>query len=126
MAQGEFYPFFLVDRITFAAAGTGTAELTVGSSEEFEGEEMFCVVSSGTFNITRIQDQGGKGYTNADGGDPIPGALFVTALDQRSMIGKFSTPLKLVPNTVLNIDTTGGTDTATLDIVMRGKKRSLA
>mgnify|MGYP001605070890 FL=1 len=126
MAAGDWYPFFLVDRITFAAAGTGTIELVIGSTEEFEGEEMFAVVSSGTFNITRVQDQGGKGYTNADAGDPIPGALLVTALDQRSMAGKFSTPLKLVPNTVLNIDTTGGTDTATLDIVMRGKKRSLA
>jgi hypothetical protein len=121
----EYRPFYLVDRITFGAAGTGTLSLTIGATEEFEGDEIFFVASSGTFNIEKIYDSSGKPYTNADSNNPIAGALFITALDQRSTAGKLSIPIYLAPNTTLYIDVTGGTDTATLDCIVKGKKRSI-
>jgi len=121
----EFYPFYFTDRVTFGAAGTGTLTLTVGATEEFIGEEMIFVVSSGTFAIEGIRDSSGKAYSSASVTDPIPSAALVTTIAQRTNIGKFSAPLQLVPNTVLTLDVTGGTSGATLDIIVRGKKRTV-
>ena len=85
---GEWYPFFLVDRVTLDANGAGVATLSIGQSEEFQGDEIDFLVSSGSFRITQINDSGGKGYTNAATADPLPSELFLTALDQRTNFHK--------------------------------------
>ena len=120
----EWYPFYLVDRVTLDANGAGTATLIVGSNEEFEGEEIDFIVSAGTFNIINIKDQGGTGYTNAAASDPLPSAAFLTALDQRSNFHKFAAPLKMPPESRLLIDFTSGTASATIDVVVKGKKKT--
>lgn len=123
--MGEWYPFFLVDRITYGAAGTGTLELTVGATEEFEGASIHFIVSSGSFNIVSIKDSSGKPYTDADSNNPIPNALFTTTMSQNSEIQEFMVPLHLAPNTTLFIETSGGTSGETLDCIIKGRKKSL-
>jgi len=120
---GEWYPYNLVDRITFGAAGTGTLTLTVGATEEFAGERIFFVPSTGTFNIVKMYDASGKPYSNCDSNNPIPGVLYDTTLAQRTDVDWFMVELNLPPNTTLYIEVSGGTSTATLDCVIVGKKR---
>lgn len=117
----EYRPYYLVDRITFGAAGTGTLSVLVGATEKFEGEEVYFVASSGTFAVEWMRDSDGTPYSNMDTSNPIPSAVFLTALDQRTTVGKFTVPLKLAPNTRFEAYVTGGTNTATLDMVIKGK-----
>jgi len=122
---GEFRPYWLVDRITFGAAGTGTLELPVGATEEFRGKRIFFVASAGSFSITKIEDRGGIPFTNADSSNPIPSALFLTALDERTFVAEFGAELNIAANNALKIEVTGGTDTATLDCIVQGMVRTL-
>lgn len=122
---GEWYPFYLVDRVTLDANGEGTSALTIGATEEFEGERIFFIVSTGTFNITDMKDSSGLAYTDAQTSDPLGSAVFLTALDQRTNVSKFTTPLQLVPNTEFNITFANGTNAATIDVIIIGKKRSI-
>jgi len=117
-------PYWLVDRVT-PSGTTGTFSLQIGASEEFEGDAIYFVASAGTLNIERIKDSSGKAYTNADSANPIPGGLFLTALDQRTWVAKFATPLVLAPNTTLTIEFSGATGSANLDCIVVGKIKSL-
>lgn len=125
LVAGEWRPYYLVDRITYGAAGTGTLEMPISASEEFQGEEIYFVVSSGSFNIEWIQNRGGTPFTNASSSDPISSTLFLTALDQRTYVGKFIIPLNIPANDAIKIYTTGGTNAATLDCIIKGKIRTL-
>ncbi len=120
-----WYPFYLVDRVTLDSAGAGQAVLRTGATEEFEGEEIDFIVSSGTFNITAIQDQGGKGLTNASSSDPLPSAFFLTALEQRTSQHKFAASLMIVPDGQISITFASGTASATIDVILKGRKRIL-
>lgn len=122
----EWYPFNLVDRVTLDSAGAGQASLKIGSTEEFEGESIDFVVSDGTFVITAMSDQGGKGLTNASSSDPLPSAFFLTTLFQRKNNQIFSAPLRLVPDGQFFITFASGTASATIDVIIKGKKRSLS
>lgn len=124
--EGEWYPYFLVDRVTLDGSGNGQSVLPIGQTEEFEGEEIDFVVSSGTFAITSIQDSGGKGYTNADSSNPLQSAMFLTALDQRTNFHKFAVPLKIERNGQISIQFASGTGAATIDVCIKGKRRTVA
>ena len=126
MGTGEWYPYYLVDRVTLDANGAGQSVLPIGTTEEFEADDLFFVVSSGTFNITSIQDSGGKGYTNADTNNPLPSAVFLTALDQRNSVQTLSTPLRIERNGQITITFASGTASATIDVIMKGKRRVIA
>jgi len=121
---GEYRPYFLVDRVTPTGA-TGTFELAVGATEEFEGSSIFFIASAGVINLVRISDSSGTAYSNCNATDVIPSAVFLTALDQRTQIAVFATPLKLGPNTRLFIEFAGATGAANLDCVIVGKMRSV-
>ena len=123
MAIEIWYPFYLVDRVTLDASGIGSAVLKISAGDFFEGDEIDFILSAGTFNIIAIKDQGGKGYTNAGAADPLPSAAFLTSLEQRTNFHKFATPLVLLPEGQLQIDFSGGTASATIDVIIKGKKR---
>jgi len=121
----QYYPFYLQKRVTLDSAGAGQLQFKVGSTEEFEGEEIDFVVSSGVFNITEIRDQSGKAFTDANTSNPLQSVLFLTALDQRSNFHKFSTPLLLGPDFQFTISFSGGTGSATIVVTIKGKRRAL-
>ena len=125
MPTGDWYPYFLVDRVTLDANGAGVATLSIGQQEEFEGEEIDFVVSAGTFRITAINDSGGKGYTNAATSDPLPSEMFLTALDQRTNFHKFASLLIIQSNGQLTITFASGTASATIDVCIKGKRRTI-
>ena len=117
-------PFFLVDRVTLDASGNGISTLSTGSGEEFEGESIDFIVSAGTFNIIQMKDSGGNGFTDANSSNPLPGAFFLTTLDQRIKNGVFAVPLTLKPSGIFTVEFSGGNASATIDVVIKGKKQA--
>jgi len=121
----EWYPFILTDSVTVSANGTGTLELSIGATEEFEGASIH-FLSTGSFQITSIKDSGGKPYTDADSTNVIDSTLFTTSRSQNKGVQDFYAKLQLVPNTTLFIDvkdTSGSSNTIRCYII--GKKRSI-
>ena len=125
MAEGEWYPYYLTDRVTLDANGAGQSVLAIGQTEEFEAEEIQFFPSSGTFRITQIQDSAGKGYTNASITDPLVSEMFITALDQRSNFPKFDVPLRIERNGQISITFASGTGAATIDVCLKGRRRTI-
>lgn len=122
MEIGAWRPFYLVKRVTLDASGNGTVVLSVGSNEQFVGESVDFIVSSGTFNILQIKDSAGNGYTDSNNSNPLPSAYFLTTLEQRTRNQVFAELLVIPPSGQLTFEFSGGTASATIDVVIKGKK----
>jgi len=117
------YPYILTDSVTLSANSTGTAELSMGETEEFEAHEIF-FSSTGSFEVTSIIDSASLPYTNADSNNPLPSTLFTTSNEQKSDIGKFPIPLRIAPNNKIKVglkDTSGSSNT--VRVFLRGVRR---
>ena len=116
-------PFFLAKRVTLDASGNGIVNLSTGSGEEFEGESIDFIVSAGVFNIIQMKDASGNGFTDANSSNPLPSVFFLTTLEQRTKNSIFAEPLHLAPSGIFTVEFSGGTASATIDVVIKGKKR---
>jgi hypothetical protein len=106
----------MVDKVTLAGSGRGTARFQVGATESFRAREIW-YGSTSTFSIETIKDQAGKEYTNADAIQPISNLSMQKPQVAGGGAGKFSPALTIQPAGYLEVgllDTSASTNYVTL------------
>jgi len=121
---GEFYPYFLNDRVIFVGSDTQTFSFTISAGDEMFVDELR-LLSTGAFTIGEIKDESGKSYCSADAANPIPSGIFPTANSHTIPPIKLPTSLHIDPSGKITVTVTDTSAAAnTVDIVLIGRRRT--
>lgn len=102
--MAEWRPYFLVGYKSCTASVTSTLKITTGATEEFECNEIRIKATSENFDITKIVDQGGTPFTNADTSSPLDARLLMNDTENNYNVIKLMEPWNLPPQTTLSFD----------------------
>jgi len=97
------HTFFITERVTLNADGTGTWQYTVGNGEVFDIHGFF-TSSTGAYDITDIRDSTGLHYTNASVNNPIPSVDFPSGANENNHIGEFPQPIHIDGGVTIYVD----------------------
>jgi len=108
----EYRPYFLIGYASISASGSGTIQWETGASEEVKINKIR-IHSTGTFDITKIVDQGGIPFTNASSAKPLDSNLLTATTKNRYHEIDLPVEWNLGPNTTITFsvtDTSGSTN----------------
>ena len=118
MANGK-RAYILTDTVAPGANATLETEHRVGANERFTGTHIL-IERTGTFNITKITNDSGLPFTNADTSDPITGAAFPDALTEHGKWLELTAPIIVERSDAIKfevVDTSGATNTVRIHLL---------
>jgi len=116
---GEWRPYLMIGYKSVTGSANDTIVWTTGASEEVKISQLR-FMSTGAYDITRIADQGGIPYTNADTANVLDSNLWLN-IGTPTEFSEIFLPVdwNLVPNTKITFSVTD-TSTATNEIWILG------
>ena len=123
---GEWRPYLMIGYKSVSASAADTIIWTTGASEEVKISQLR-FLSSGTYDITRIADQGGIPYTNADSSNVLDDRLWLNH-GTPTEFSEIFLPVEwnIVPNSKITFSVTDtSVDTNEIWILGIGARRTL-